>query len=133
MEKIRVAEYARRVGVSTNSVYKQIKRGVIPSEKVNGLTYVLIDSEEVTAGLESGVAGGVSECERLLNLVETQAKEIKRLTKQLEKSGRRTEKALRDYLAEYQRALPSKPADKEEEIVVKVKKDRKKKKKKRKN
>ncbi len=127
MQRLKVSEYARRAGVSVNAVYKRIQKGILRSEKQDGLTYVLIDEEKVTTGKNIDS----SECEELLKLIKWQAKEIKRLSKQLEKSNRRTEKALRDYLGEYQKAIPSKPASKGDEIVVKPKKKGKKKDKKR--
>jgi hypothetical protein len=49
MDRVSVAEAARRLGVSQDAVYKRIKRGTIPWEKgAEDKTYVWIEEEEVS-------------------------------------------------------------------------------------
>jgi hypothetical protein len=50
MDRVSVAEAARRLGVSQDAIYKRIKRGTIPYEKAEeDKTYVYLD-ESVDAG-----------------------------------------------------------------------------------
>jgi hypothetical protein len=49
MERVNVAEAARRLGVSQDAVYKRIKRGTIPWEKgTDDKTYVWIEEEDAS-------------------------------------------------------------------------------------
>jgi len=49
MDRVSVAEAARRLGVSQDAVYKRIKRGTIPWEKgAEDKTYVWIEEEDVS-------------------------------------------------------------------------------------
>ena len=42
---VKVSTYATYEGISTMAVYKQIEKGVIKSEKIDDVTFVVIDKE----------------------------------------------------------------------------------------
>lgn len=40
---VKVSTYANYAGVSTMAVYKQIERGAVKSEKIDDVTFVVVD------------------------------------------------------------------------------------------
>jgi hypothetical protein len=50
---VKVSTYATYEGISTMAVYKQIERGAIKSEKVDDVTFVVIDKVTYDAIMES--------------------------------------------------------------------------------
>jgi hypothetical protein len=50
---VKVSTYATYAGVSTMAIYKQIERGAIKSEKVDDVTFVVIDKITYDAIMES--------------------------------------------------------------------------------
>ena len=42
---VKVSTYATYIGVTTMAVYKQIERGVIKSEKIDDVTFVVVDND----------------------------------------------------------------------------------------
>lgn len=42
---VKVSTYASYLGLSTMAVYKQIERGVVKSEKIDDMTFVVVDEE----------------------------------------------------------------------------------------
>lgn len=46
---VKVSTYATFVGVSTMAVYKQIERGAIKSEKIDEVTFVVVDDNTYDA------------------------------------------------------------------------------------
>lgn len=50
---VKVSTYATYAGVSTMAVYKQIERGAIKSEKIDDVTFVVVDDMVYEAILES--------------------------------------------------------------------------------
>ena len=42
---VKVSTYASYLGLSTMAVYKQIERGVVKSEKIDDMTFVVVDDE----------------------------------------------------------------------------------------
>lgn len=42
---VKVSTYATYIGVSTMAVYKQIERGAIKSEKIDDVTFVVVDDK----------------------------------------------------------------------------------------
>lgn len=40
---VKVSTYATYMGVSTMAVYKQIERGAIKSEKIDDVTFIVVD------------------------------------------------------------------------------------------
>lgn len=50
---VKVSTYATYAGVSTMAIYKQIERGAIKSEKIDDVTFVVVDDMVYEAILES--------------------------------------------------------------------------------
>jgi hypothetical protein len=50
---VKVSTYATYEGISTMAVYKQIERGAIKSEKIDDVTFVVIDKETYDAIMET--------------------------------------------------------------------------------
>lgn len=46
---VKVSTYATHVGISTMAVYKQIERGAIKSEKIDDVTFIIVDNETYSA------------------------------------------------------------------------------------
>lgn len=42
---VKVSTYATFAGLSTMAVYKQIERGAIISEKIDGVTFIVVNDE----------------------------------------------------------------------------------------
>jgi len=95
--KLTVSEYAKRLNVSVQTVYKKIKRGVIATVKENNITYVVLNDKEGVTEAKQKVSESSNE---LLTLVKAQQKEIKRLTKKLEKANSSKEDVFLKYIAE---------------------------------
>jgi hypothetical protein len=121
--KLTVSEYAKRLNVSVQTVYKKVRRGVITTVKENNITYVLVDEEEGLNPVKQKVKHGSN---KLLTLVKTQQKEIKRLTKQLAKCNKKSEGVYLSYIAELkhlQLKAPVKQSEDDTDIIeVKTKK-----------
>lgn len=46
---VKVSTYATYAGISTMAVYKQIERGAIKSEKIDDVTFIIVDNETYSA------------------------------------------------------------------------------------
>ena len=46
---VKVSTYATYTGISTMAVYKQIERGVIKSQKIDDVTFIVVDDETYEA------------------------------------------------------------------------------------
>ncbi len=46
---VKVSTYATYMGVSTMAIYKQIERGVLKCEKIDDVTFVIVDDETYEA------------------------------------------------------------------------------------
>lgn len=46
---VKVSTYATYTGVSTMAVYKQIERGAIKSEKIDDVTFIVVDDKTYDA------------------------------------------------------------------------------------
>ena len=106
MVKLRVSDLAKQRGVSVQTIYKQIKKGVLTVVKEEGVIYVLADNEEVKHDVKQS---SDSDCKELLKMVKTLQKEIKRLTK-------KNEKINSFLISKYENALPA--PKREEEIII---------------
>ena len=95
--KLTVSEYAKRLNVSVQTVYKKIKRGFITTVKENNITYVVLDENEGVTEVKEKVSENSNE---LLTLIKTQQKEIRRLTKKLEKCNKTKEDVFLQYIQE---------------------------------
>jgi len=128
--KLTVSEYAKRLNVSVQTVYKKIKRGVITTVKENNITYVLVDEKEGLNSVEQKVKYSSN---KLLTLIKTQQKEIKRLTKQLAKCNKKSEGVYLSYIAELKHLQLEAPVNIDEDIIEVKEKKKKSKKKRKKN
>jgi len=117
--KLTVSEYAKRLNVSVQTIYKKIKRGVIPTVVENSITYVIADSSEFKQEVKQDDS---DYCKQLLKIIKTQQKEIKRLTKKNEKQNK-------FLISKYENALPV-PKNNIVDVNVAPKKKKKTKKKK---
>jgi len=113
--KLTVSEYAKRLNVSVQTIYKKIKRGVIPTVIENSITYVIADSSEFKKEVKEDDS---NYCKQLLKIIKTQQKEIKRLTKKNEKQNK-------FLISKYENVLP-KPKDDVVDVNVAPKKKKKK-------
>ncbi len=137
MKKLTVSEYATEFKTSVQSVYQRIKRGSLESIKENGIKYVLIasntGSEEIKSTLKSEVESEfktfTSLIKRMQNQLDAKDKEIRRLTKKLDKCNGTKEKVLLQYIDELKQ-LRIAPVPTEDVVDVKVKKSKTKKKRK---
>jgi hypothetical protein len=50
---VKVSTYATYAGISTMAVYKQIERGALKSEKIDDVTFVVVNDVVYNAILES--------------------------------------------------------------------------------
>lgn len=50
---VKVSTYATYAGVSTMAVYKQIERGAIKSEKIDDVTFIIVDDIVYDAIMQS--------------------------------------------------------------------------------
>jgi predicted amino acid racemase len=50
---VKVSTYATYAGVSTMAVYKQIERGAIKSEKIDDVTFIVVNDDTYEAIKES--------------------------------------------------------------------------------
>ena len=114
--KFTVSEYAKRLNVSVQTVYKKVKRGVITTVKENNITYVIVDEDEGLNGVKQKVKESSNE---LLTLVKTQQKEIKRLTKKLEKCNQVKEDVFLQYIQEIKslKQIQAPVEDKDDDII----------------
>ncbi|MBC8444195.1 hypothetical protein H8D83_01275 [Candidatus Woesearchaeota archaeon] len=46
MEKLTVAQYSKKFGVTNQSAYKRIKRGSLKAETIDGIQYILINESD---------------------------------------------------------------------------------------
>ena len=46
---VKVSTYATYTGISTMAVYKQIERGVIKSQKIDDVTFIVVNDETYEA------------------------------------------------------------------------------------
>ncbi len=82
--KLTVSEYAKRLNVSVQTVYKKIKRGVINTVKENNTIYVVLDDEE---GVTEVKQSSNPSCNHLLTIIENLQEENKHLAAMLDKAN----------------------------------------------
>jgi len=130
--KLTVSEYAKRENIAVQTVYKRVKRGGLKTVKENNIIYIVInDYINDNGGLnslnqkgESGLNSGLNQDDKnhaeLLKIIKAQQKEIKRLSKALEKSNKTKENVFLQYITELQQLqLPQARAEVpiEDEII----------------
>jgi len=84
--KLTVSEYAKRLNISVQTVYKKIKNRTLISIKEDGLTYVIVDSMEIKESINKVQEDSNPMIKELLKIIKKKDKEIKRLTKELSKA-----------------------------------------------
>ena len=146
MRKLTVSEYAREFKTSVQSVYQRIKRKSLKSVEENGIKYVVLDtiagSDDVKSSLKPRVKSEfkylVKLIKRLQDQIEFKDKEIRRLTKKLEKCSNSKSDVLLQYISELKllqlaaKPIDDDPIDVDDTDPVKRKKDKKRKKSKKK-
>ena len=115
MAELTVQEYAKRLNVSVQSVYKRIKRGSLTAVERDGRKYVVIDDEgaqpaesglntynqpSTQPGLMEWVDFLTKELDRLQEENARLLKDNRRLVKKLEKCGKQKEEVLISYIQE---------------------------------
>lgn len=50
---VKVSTYATFMGLSTMAVYKQIERGAIRCEKIDDVTFVIVENDELYEDIQS--------------------------------------------------------------------------------
>ena len=125
--KLTVSEYAKRLNVSVQTVYKKVKRGVLSTVKENNIIYVVLEEDEGVTEVKQKVSESSNE---LLTLIKTQQKEIRRLTKKLEKCNGTKEKVFLQYIEEIKAIKQIAAPVVEDDDVIEVKEEKSKKKKK---
>ncbi len=125
--KLTVKEYASQFNISVQAVYQKLNKGLLKQIKENGRKYVVVDSVEVKA-----VENSIKEVDKplvkeLLKQLKSKDKEIKRLTKQLEKCSKGKEKVLLNYISELKQLQIT---HRQSEEIIEIKPEKKKKKKK---
>ena len=159
MIKLTVKEYATRLQLTTQYVYKQVATNKVKSVKENGTRYILTTEKYIasrlqtdykqsidkviTKSIDKDITSVASEgCQSMVEYLQEELKktlkENKRLTKKLEKSSASKEKVLLQYIEEMKqlRIAPAPVASvavDEDVIDIKEQKKRKNKKKRKKN
>ncbi len=105
--KLTVKAYAQKFDISVQAVYQQLNKGTLKSIEENGKKYVVVDNESVKPSLKPGVENVESKfnpmfriVERLQKQLKAKDKEIKRLTRRLEKCNDKKAKVLVRYINE---------------------------------
>jgi len=141
MAEITVQDYAEKLKVSVQSVYKKIKRGILETVTRDGRKYIVVDDKELekiekaamdTQTIEqSGWTEWLNHLTRELDRLQEEnnrlAKENRRLAKKLEKCAKQKEKVLLSYIQELKHFQLMHKAD-EEIIETEVRPKKKKKK-----
>ena len=133
--KLTVSEYSTQFKTSVQSVYQRIKRGTLKSVEENGVKYVIVEEESIKDDLNSEfkmtLERAFKTIEYLQNENKAMRKEIKRLTKALEKAQAGENQTLKEVFHELKmlKQLPSSSVMTQEEDVIEVKEDKSKKKK----
>ncbi len=125
--KLTVKEYASQFNISVQAVYQKLNKGLLKQIKENGRKYVVVDSVEVKAVENSIKEVDKSLVKELLKQLKSRDKEIKRLTKQLEKCSKGKEEVLLSYISELKQLQIS---QRQSEEIIEIKPEKKKRKKK---
>jgi len=88
--KLTVKEYATAYNVSIQSVYKRIQRSTIQTVKENNTIYVVVDNKEVEQSTQPVQSNDYAE---LLDIIRRRDKEVKSLNKEIKRLTKRLEKA----------------------------------------
>jgi len=134
--KLTVKEYATRLDISIQSVYKRIQRHTIQTVRENNTIYVIVDDKEVensTQPVQSNHYTG------LLDIIGRRDKEIKRLNKEIKRLSKELSKAqlhsmatMKGYIDKLETLQLTAPTEKQDDDIIDVKEKKRKSKKKKK-
>ncbi len=135
--KLTVKQYASRFNISVQAVYQALKQERLKEIIEDGQKFVIVDDAEIEA-IQAPIQEPVqSVVKQLLKQLKTKddhidslTKEIRRLSKKLEKCGRNKEKVLLSYISELKQLQQIEHSTEE---IIEVKPEKKKRKKKRKS
>jgi len=102
MNKITVSEYARKYNVTRQTVYNQIKKGLLNSVEENGTTFVIEEDIKVTNKDKD-------QCQKLVKKL---LKRIDKLEKQLEEERKSKDALILAYVEEMKALYLPKPKKK---------------------
>lgn len=131
--KLTVNEYAKEFKTSVQSVYQRIKRGSLNWVEENGIKYVVLEEESIKPTLNPSVESGFKEAFKMVKRLQKQNKakdkEIRRLTKKLEKCGKGKEEVYLSYISELKQLQLEAPVStyKDAEDIIDIKEEKKKK------
>jgi len=131
--KLTISEYAKRLNVSVQSIYAQIKRGSLKSVEENGVKYVVLEDTTIKPKVENTLKEAFKIIKRLQKQIKVKDKEIKRLTKQLAKCNNKSESVYLSYITELKQLQLKAPVNIDEDIIEVKKKKKKSKTKRKKN
>ena len=86
MQKLTVAEYCRKFGTADSTVRHRVKTGKLKSEVIDGLTYIVIDDDNVVPTSDA----------QLQELVKAQKDEIQFLRQQLQSVGEERDNQIKE-------------------------------------
>lgn len=98
-QRIKVYDYAKRMGIGVSTVYRHIKAGKLETETIDGVLYVLADEEELNA-----IETPLDAIAELKKRVEQQQTEIEYLRKELTEARQITKQMQEDAASSQQRS-----------------------------
>ena len=156
MIKLTVKEYATRLQLTTQYVYKQVATNKVKSVKENGTRYILTSEKDIASRLQTDYKQSIDKvatkvitsvasdgCQNMVEYLQDELrktlKENKRLTKKVEKTSASEKKVLLQYIDEMKQLrlasapVASAPVDEDIIDIKEQKKSKKKKSKKKKS
>ncbi len=98
MRKLTVLEYAKQFGISSQAVYKRIKKGVLKVETEEGVQYILVDETELETHEIKNREKPIDSNTQLVEILKDQLKikklQIIKLNEQIEKLSSQLSQAL---------------------------------------
>lgn len=98
-QRIKVYDYATRMGIGVSTVYRHIKAGKLETETIDGVLYVLADEEELNA-----IETPLDAIAELKERIEQQQTEIEYLRKELTEARQITKQMQEDAASSQQRS-----------------------------
>lgn len=98
-QRIKVYDYATRMGIGVSTVYRHIKAGKLDTETIDGVLYVLADEEELNA-----IETPLDAIAELKERIEQQQTEIEYLRKELTEARQITKQMQEDAASSQQRS-----------------------------
>lgn len=98
-QRIKVYDYATRMGIGVSTVYRHIKAGKLETETIDGVLYVLADEEDLNA-----IETPLDAIAELKERIEQQQTEIEYLRKELTEARQITKQMQEDAASSQQRS-----------------------------